>query len=149
MLKRILVPVEVWDASTSIQVLASAAMIARASGASIVALTVLPDSEAIQRYKFTTQTFDQAVAVVKGELEGLVRRHIPAEIPWRAAVIRGDIYRKILEAAEEEQADLIVMAAHSHHLGDFLIGSNAERVTRHARCSVYLVRRHLLSVAST
>jgi nucleotide-binding universal stress UspA family protein len=32
------------------------------------------------------------------------------------------------------------MAAHRPQVGDFLIGSNAERVSRRAPCSVLLVR---------
>jgi universal stress protein F len=42
--------------------------------------------------------------------------------------------------AAELPADLIVMAAHRPQPGDFLIGSNAERVSRRARCTVMLVR---------
>ena len=55
-------------------------------------------------------------------------------------VTYGGIYREILRVAAEIPADLIVMAAHRPQPGDFLIGSNAERVSRRARCTVMLVR---------
>ena len=46
----------------------------------------------------------------------------------------------ILTAAEEDQADLIVMASHHPGLKDYLLGSTTARVVRHADCSVHVVR---------
>jgi nucleotide-binding universal stress UspA family protein len=37
-------------------------------------------------------------------------------------------------------ADLIVLAAHRPELKDYLLGPNASRVVRHAKCSVYVIR---------
>lgn len=140
MFNHILVPIEIWDPGMSARVLASAAAIARPTNASVLVLTILPDNKAIQRYKFSVSTFEEAAAAVKQELDVFVARHFPKDLKWQSLVLRGDIYRKILEVADEQKADLIVLAAHSHRVGDFLIGSNAERVARHARCSVFLVR---------
>ncbi len=46
----------------------------------------------------------------------------------------------ILEFAKDRKADLIVIASHRPGFGDFLIGSTAARVVRHAQCSVHVVR---------
>lgn len=55
-------------------------------------------------------------------------------------VASGSVYGGILEAAEQCGADLIVLASHRPEMKDYLIGANASRVVRHARCSVMVVR---------
>jgi nucleotide-binding universal stress UspA family protein len=46
----------------------------------------------------------------------------------------------ILDIAEEKKADAIVIASHKPGWQDYLIGSTAARVVRHAKCSVLVVR---------
>lgn len=55
-------------------------------------------------------------------------------------VATGSIHGGILELAEEIRADLILLAADRPAMRDWLIGANASRVVRHARCSVLVVR---------
>lgn len=55
-------------------------------------------------------------------------------------VATGRVFRGILEIASTIEADLIVLASHRPQMKDFLIGENAERVVRHARLSVMVVR---------
>lgn len=50
--------------------------------------------------------------------------------------------REILTCADEAGADLIVVASHDPGWGDFLLGSVAAFVVRHAHCSVFVVRQH-------
>ena len=52
----------------------------------------------------------------------------------------GHAYNTILEVAEKENADLIILASHKPGLIDYFIGSNAAKVVRHAKCSVLVVR---------
>ena len=57
------------------------------------------------------------------------------------AVEVGDIREKIIDAAEEWGADLIVVGSHGRSgIPRFLLGSVAEFVARHAKCSVEIVR---------
>ena len=57
------------------------------------------------------------------------------------AVENGDIREKIIDAAAEWRADLIVMGSHGRRgLQRFLLGSVAEHVARHAQCSVEIAR---------
>ena len=57
------------------------------------------------------------------------------------AVENGDIREKIIDAAAEWRADLIVMGSHGRRgVQRFLLGSVAEHVARHAQCSVEIVR---------
>jgi nucleotide-binding universal stress UspA family protein len=57
------------------------------------------------------------------------------------AVEVGDIRERIIDAAEEWSADLIVVGSHGRSgIPRFLLGSVAEFVARHAKCSVEIVR---------
>lgn len=57
-----------------------------------------------------------------------------------AVVRHGSIYREILAQAEADDTDLIIIGCHEAGAVDFLLGSNAAKVSRHAACSVYVVR---------
>ncbi len=57
------------------------------------------------------------------------------------AVQLGDIRESIIDSAAEWGADLIVVGSHGQRgIQRFLLGSVAEFVARHARCSVEIVR---------
>jgi nucleotide-binding universal stress UspA family protein len=61
-----------------------------------------------------------------------------------AIVEVGDIRERIIDSAAEWGADLIVVGSHGHRgMQRFLLGSVAEFVARHAKCSVEIVRRPL------
>jgi nucleotide-binding universal stress UspA family protein len=80
------------------------------------------------------------VPETKQALDRFVRAHVPADVQVHQIVTYGSIYRQILQVSEQIPADLVVMAAHRPQAGDFLIGSNAERVSRRAKCTVMLIR---------
>jgi universal stress protein A len=53
----------------------------------------------------------------------------------------GDTRETIIDSAAEWSADLIVVGSHGHRgMQRFLLGSVAEFVARHAKCSVEIVR---------
>lgn len=61
----------------------------------------------------------------------------------RPHVVIGDPGEMIVEFADEANVDLIVIPSHGHHgFKRALLGSVAERVIRHAHCTVYVLRRH-------
>ena len=61
---------------------------------------------------------------------------VKAEVEVRS----GRSHNVILAAAEELGADLIIVASHRPELQDYLLGSTAARVVRHANCSVLVDR---------
>jgi nucleotide-binding universal stress UspA family protein len=64
-----------------------------------------------------------------------------AKVEVTRRVVVGIPYRKIVEVAQEEQADLIVMATHGRTgLSHLFMGSVAERVVRTAPCPVLTMR---------
>ena len=52
----------------------------------------------------------------------------------------GDVYQEILAHAKTIGADLIIVASHKPNVGDYLLGTTAARIVRHAACSVFVVR---------
>jgi nucleotide-binding universal stress UspA family protein len=56
------------------------------------------------------------------------------------AIRTGHAGREILRHAKDTRADMIVIASHDPRWGDFLLGSVAAFVVRHAHCSVFVVR---------
>ncbi len=55
-------------------------------------------------------------------------------------LIKGHTYRTIINYASENNIDCIVMGSHNPSLSDYLLGSTAARVVRHARCAVHVHR---------
>jgi nucleotide-binding universal stress UspA family protein len=114
---------------------------AKASGGQLHVMTVVPQVAVpalMQAGPFDYET--ELVPRAKAALEQFVREQVPADVPVHPIVTYGSVYKEILRVAAEIPADLIVMAAHRPQPGDFLIGSNAERVSRRAHCTVMLVR---------
>lgn len=52
----------------------------------------------------------------------------------------GNPSREILDCAEQDDADCIVIASHQPGLQDYFLGSTAARVVRHAACPVHVLR---------
>src|SRR5271157_2084607 len=64
---------------------------------------------------------------------------LPAERK-SAAARAGGIYHELLQEAADWNADLIVVGSHRPLMTDYLLGSNAKTIVRHAQCSVLVVR---------
>lgn len=58
----------------------------------------------------------------------------------RGIVIDGHSGRSILEYGEENGCDLIIIASHQPAMSDYLLGSTAAVVVRHAHCAVHVLR---------
>jgi len=79
----------------------------------------------------------------KEELAQLLPEAEAEKVEVTRAVVIGSPYRKILETAEAEGVDLLVMAtAGRTGISRLVLGSVAERVVRHAACPVLTIRTH-------
>ena len=56
-------------------------------------------------------------------------------------IVQGHVGRTIVEVAGKIGADCFVLGSHKPGLVDYLIGSTAARVVRHAPCSVHVYRQ--------
>ena len=57
-----------------------------------------------------------------------------------SAIASGGVYHELLREATEWRADLVVVGSHRPVMTDYLLGSNAKTIVRHAQCSVLVVR---------
>ncbi len=64
-------------------------------------------------------------------------RDMPGVTP---VVVSGHAGRTIVDHADDNDADCIVLASHRPGLEDYFLGSTAARVVRHAKCSVHVIR---------
>jgi nucleotide-binding universal stress UspA family protein len=71
----------------------------------------------------------------------LVQRGLAVGVPVTFLVWTGEPGESIVEAARSEDADVVLVGAHSRGtLGRLLMGSVSEHVARHAPCPVLIVR---------
>ena len=136
MFNTILVPIDIAHSDTSQSILEVATKNANPD-ANIILLNVveeipkwaaveLPKNIQEKSVKDSQQALDAITASCSAKPEALVRIGHP--------------YQTILAEAQKQGADLIVIASHKPGLQDYLLGSTAAKVVRHAKCSVLVVR---------
>lgn len=142
MYEKILLPVDLHEESTWRKSLPVAVDICRAFRAELHVLTIFPDIPVALSLLYMAENTEHQLAesAAKG-LDEFVATHLPAEVQAVKHLETGSsVYHGILSVAERVGADLIVMASHRPETSDYLIGSNASRVVRHATKSVLVVR---------
>lgn len=84
---------------------------------------------------------DQERARIEEGAQALVRRARDAGANATFLVWEGDPAEAVLEAAQAEGADVIVLGSHGRgRLGRLILGSTSKRVAEGARCPVLVVR---------
>lgn len=142
MYKNILLTVDLANLDDEQYAIDFAVEYARAFDSTLHILTVVPDYGLSIVGSYFPQNHEKtAVAKASTDLQAFTTRVIPADIRHRHIVDHGVIYRIILHYAREIGCDLIVMTSgRKLDLDDYLLGPNAARVVRHAKCSVHVVR---------
>lgn len=141
MFKDILLPVDLGNKETQGKAISTAVEMARAFGARLHVMTIVPDfGMSIVGSFFPAQFGKKALAEADKRLHDFVEEVVPEGIAVQHIVAHGTIYEEILRFAKKAEVDMIVMASHRPELQDYLLGPNAARVVRHARCSVTVVR---------
>lgn len=135
MYKNLLLPVVV-DAQHDPAAVLAAARVLADEGA---AFTILHVFEAIP--SFVVAEIPQAVIVrTHSEIEEGMRQ-IADELPnATSAIVNGHPGKAIVEYAKTHGTDCIVMASHRPGFENYFLGSTADRVVRHAPCSVHVLR---------
>ena len=138
---RVLVPVDLSEQSSL--VVDHATALADAYGASIDLLHVVEEATFPTAYDIDPFSPSQPDVQERAReaLEALAADLGDVDVPVDTHVLAGYAARDIVDFAEEQAADLVVMATHGRTgLQRFLIGSVAEKVVRSAPCPVFTVK---------
>ena len=137
--KKILVPVDLGEDSSWKEALPTAIDQAQHAGGELHVVTVVPE-EPPQLAWLPEDYSKKMMEYAHSQLDKLIETSIPQQTKAEKHVRQGAIYREIVELAQEIDADLIVMTSHRPELKDYLLGPNAARVVRHAKCPVLVIR---------
>ncbi len=107
-----------------------------AEGARITALTVV---ECIPDY-IGTHLPHGHLELARQEMQTDLEASLGQAADVKVVVVSGHSGRTILDWADENDVDCIVMASHRPDLSDYFLGSTASRVVRHAQCAVHVLR---------
>ena len=141
MYKNILAAIDLNDETSWRRPLVAAVDLARRFEAQLHVLTVLREIEAILLAKSAPLGYDPIASYLENRIAALIRQVNAYDLQPKVVVTHGaSIYAEILRVAEEARADLIVVGSHRPAMKDYLLGTNASRVVRHARCSVLVAR---------
>ena len=142
MTKVILVAIDLGHKAVEAKVLRKARQLADWEGGMLAVLTVVPDLQmSIMGTYFQEEQIHEALEESQRDLHLFIEETVGRDSETKHIIATGTVYEQILKTASELKAELIVMGAHRPDLTDFLVGPNAARVVRHAKCSVLIVRQ--------
>ncbi|CDZ30320.1 universal stress protein [Neorhizobium galegae] len=136
MYKKIIVAVDVSALEKGERILRNASNLLDGDG-TILIVNVVEDMPA---YLVSDLTVDLTVAARQDAERQLVDLRQKVGVEADIEIRQGSPAREILAASEEQGADLIIVASHIPDLSNYLIGATADRIVRHATCSVLVDR---------
>lgn len=140
MLTRILVPIDLAEPEMTKLAIGYAETLGKAFDSEIRLVNV-QSLTPIKLLDYLPQDFDETIRRgLEGELASVAAQVKLSPERVTTALLFGPIYQTIVEEAERWKSDLIVLCSHRPGMDRFLIGSNANAVTRHAACPVLVVR---------
>jgi nucleotide-binding universal stress UspA family protein len=140
MIETILVPIDISEEEAGATSLSLARDLARRYGSKLVLLNVVEQLPGHVAAQLPKGILEKASTNAVARLEKIARDNGITENS-QIAVRQGRPSTEILEYARESGANMIVIASHDPGLADYLLGSVAARVVRHAHCSVLVTRK--------
>ncbi len=135
MYKNILVPV-IFDETKTPDDAINAAKVLASEGASITLLHVIEELPSYASTYITDEYLERSTATVAARLT-----QIAAGIPGGTGVVTtGHSARTILDYAENNGSDCIIVSSHKPGVQDYFLGGTAARVVRYAQCAVHVIR---------
>ncbi|MEP5762664.1 MAG: universal stress protein [Litoreibacter sp.] len=143
MTNSVLCAVDISNGVDDINIIQAAARMAALDDAQLDVIAVVPDygMSSVGGF-FNKDHHDKLVDEAKHLLNQLVTKALDdaQNAKVRHVVATGRAYEEVLKLAKKARSSLIVVGAHKTDLSDYLLGPNAARIVRHAKCSVYVVR---------
>lgn len=139
MFKKVLVPIDVSHKERNDTLIQRSKELADANGGSLTLLNVVQDVPGYIAAELPAGVHERVLDNTRAELKRLAEKHgLPSDTEIN--ITHGHPAQKILEASSEGKADVVVVASHQPGLADYLLGSVAGKVVRHASCSVVVLR---------
>jgi universal stress protein F len=138
--KRILVGLD--GSPRAAGVLAAAALIARAQGATLTLVRAVCTPPDIPKdfWKTTDESLLDVLRHHAGEELAAQSASLPADLLGERLVVVGVAWQAICDAAKRVDAELLVIGSHGYSGFDRLLGTTAAKIVNHAACSVLVVR---------
>lgn len=108
----------------------------RSEAGQILALHVIEEPQGTAHVKLREDLLDQGLARAKD----LMAEKVAGLSDVEPHLVEGHVSRTIVDFAAKHGVDCIVMGSHQPGLADYLLGSTAARVVRHAPCAVHVIR---------
>ena len=143
MFKSILLPVDLNNVDSAKKAKdAALSLLTTTIGGKLHVLNVVPDTGmAIVGVSMNRNQVQLALDQARMELNTWVHDHIASDIDTQLYVTQGTVYDEIIKLAAKVDVDAILLAAQRVRFDKYLlIGSNAVRVVRHAKQSVFVIR---------
>jgi len=137
----ILVAVDLAHGEVVARIVAVARHLAGAEGA-ITLLTVIEPVPAYVAVEIPAGILEANRAAAKGRLDALAAGE---GLGARVVLRHGAPAAEILDEAESMGADAIILGSHRPDYRDYLLGSTAARVVRHAACTVVVERSTVIA----
>ncbi len=141
MFNNILVAVDLEHDTHMDDLLRVASDIANAYGAQVHLLNVIGAAPAVVSQFLPENYESMASEKIEKDLAALAAKVDLAEGAADSSVRFGGVYQEILAHANKIGVDLIIVASHKPDVGDYLLGTTAARIVRHASCSTLVVRQ--------
>jgi Universal stress protein UspA and related nucleotide-binding proteins len=143
MYKKILMPVDVFEMDLSDKAVRHAANLAKAEGASITLVNILPASSRslLRGFNADIKKFEAyMIAESEKKMTALKRLFDIAPEDIHCLVRFGSVRDEIIALSKEGEYDVIVIGSKNPSITTHLLGSNAESILRYASIPVLVVR---------
>ena len=137
MYQKIIVAIDLSQADKGEAIISRAENLVDPNG-EIVLLSVVEDLPNYLAVDIPMNILDRSQTEAKDQLNAILQKFKRAD---RAIIRNGPAAREILALSEEIGADLIIVASHRPDVTNYFIGATADRVVRHAKCSVLVERQ--------
>ncbi|TAV88642.1 universal stress protein [Rhizobium leguminosarum] len=137
MYRKIIVAIALGGIDKGEKILRKAASLLDAGG-EIIALNVVEDVPSYVAIELPANMVEDAMKDGREKLEALIA---VAGVKATIEIRNGPPAKVIISTAESHGADLIIVASHVPDFSNYFIGATADRVVRHAKCSVLVDRQ--------
>jgi universal stress protein F len=141
MFKSILIPVDLAHEEQLPRLVEAAILLVGSAAGSINLLYV--DQSLVHQGSYphlNDETYAEHKKDAKQRMQHLLASLIPEHLVGVCAACQGTAHDQIIEQAGILKSDAILMMAKRPGMSSYFLGSNSEKVVRHANCSVFVIR---------